>query len=42
MGSNLCKLKSKVNSLEGVREQGAEENILTLEGGSGGRLENTA
>jgi hypothetical protein len=25
-----------------IREQGAEENILTLEGGGGGRLEKTA
>jgi hypothetical protein len=28
--------------IEGVREEGAEENIWTEEGGSGGRLEKTA
>jgi len=28
--------------IEGMREQGAEGNIWTLKGGSGGRLEKTS
>jgi hypothetical protein len=38
---NVCHTKGRAQ-IETVWEQGAEENIWTKEGGSGGRLEKTA